>query len=62
MPNFAAKEYGPTYSSALKSLEDIIKHPYHGLKLIKKLQSWAEAGWQGYALFYHESCMLTVFM
>ncbi|KAG1733959.1 hypothetical protein EDB19DRAFT_1911300 [Suillus lakei] len=37
MLNFAAKEYGPTYSSALKSLEDIIKHPYHGPKLIEQL-------------------------
>ncbi|KAG1730561.1 hypothetical protein EDD22DRAFT_852991 [Suillus occidentalis] len=38
LPNFTAKEYGPTYSSALKSLENIVKHPYYGPKLIEQLQ------------------------
>ncbi|KAG1790364.1 uncharacterized protein HD556DRAFT_1446297 [Suillus plorans] len=42
---FTAKEYGLTYKSALKSLQDIMRDPYHGPKLVEQLQSWAEAGW-----------------
>ncbi|KAG2047205.1 hypothetical protein BDR06DRAFT_1014073 [Suillus hirtellus] len=37
-PKFTAKEYGPTYKSALKSLQDIMKDPYHGPKLVEQLQ------------------------
>ncbi|KAG1737281.1 hypothetical protein EDB19DRAFT_1829570 [Suillus lakei] len=44
-PKFTAKEYRPTYASALKSLGEIMDHPYHGPRLVKQLQSWAEAGW-----------------
>ncbi|KAG2046226.1 hypothetical protein BDR06DRAFT_1014911 [Suillus hirtellus] len=40
-PKFTAKEYGPTYKSALKSLQDIMKDPYHGPKLVEQLQSAA---------------------
>ncbi|KAG2366829.1 hypothetical protein BDR07DRAFT_1479840 [Suillus spraguei] len=36
-PKFTAKEYGPTYRSALKSLHDIMRDPYHGPKLVKQL-------------------------
>ncbi|KAG1832791.1 hypothetical protein EV424DRAFT_1342292 [Suillus variegatus] len=49
-PKFTTKEYGLTYKSVLKSLQDIMKDPYHGPKLVEQLQSWAEAGWQGYTL------------
>ncbi|KAG1792927.1 uncharacterized protein HD556DRAFT_1444006 [Suillus plorans] len=49
-PKFTAKEYGLTYKYALKSLEHIMRDPYHGPKLVEQLQSWAEAGWQGYTL------------
>ncbi|KAG1738915.1 uncharacterized protein EDB91DRAFT_1249090 [Suillus paluster] len=61
-PKFTTKEYCPTYTSVLKSLQNIMEHPYHGPKLVEQLQSWAEAGWQGYALVSNMSSMLTVFM
>ncbi|KAG1747996.1 uncharacterized protein EDB91DRAFT_1245448 [Suillus paluster] len=61
-PKFTAKEYRPTYTSALKSLQNIMEHPYHGPKLVEQLQSWAEAGWQGYALVSNKSSTLTVFI
>ncbi|KAG1722883.1 uncharacterized protein EDB91DRAFT_1255869 [Suillus paluster] len=38
-PKFTAKEYRPTYASALKSLQNIMEHPYHGPKLVEQLQS-----------------------
>ncbi|KAG1753546.1 uncharacterized protein EDB91DRAFT_1077292 [Suillus paluster] len=59
---FTTKEYRPTYTSALKLLQNIMEHPYHGPKLVEQLQSWAEAGWQGYALVSNKSSTLTVFM
>ncbi|KIK40661.1 hypothetical protein CY34DRAFT_86884, partial [Suillus luteus UH-Slu-Lm8-n1] len=44
-PNFSSKDYLSIYNRMLGLLEDIMKDPYHGPKLVQQLCRWAEAGW-----------------
>ncbi|KAG1749455.1 hypothetical protein EDB19DRAFT_1904557 [Suillus lakei] len=45
-PKFSTKEYSPIYCQMLKMINEILRHAYHGPKLVVQLQDWAEAGWQ----------------
>ncbi|KAG2109552.1 uncharacterized protein F5147DRAFT_772860 [Suillus discolor] len=44
-PKFSTKEYASLYTVMLAMLKSIMEDPYHGLKLMRQLHSWAESGW-----------------
>ncbi|KAG1835971.1 hypothetical protein DFJ58DRAFT_735297 [Suillus subalutaceus] len=42
---FTSKEYELVYHSMLALLDDVMKDPYHGPKLVQQLREWAKIGW-----------------
>lgn len=42
---FTSKEYESIFHSMLALLDDIMKDPYHGPKLVQQLREWAKVGW-----------------
>ncbi|KAG2343826.1 hypothetical protein BDR05DRAFT_999732 [Suillus weaverae] len=42
---FTSKEYESVYHSMLALLNDVMKDPYHGPKLVQQLREWAKIGW-----------------
>ncbi|KAG0695456.1 hypothetical protein DFH29DRAFT_880027 [Suillus ampliporus] len=42
---FTSKEYESIYHSMLGLLDDVMKDPYHGPKLVQQLREWARIGW-----------------
>ncbi|KAG9309408.1 hypothetical protein JVU11DRAFT_10659 [Chiua virens] len=45
IPQFSGKEYRSTFQAMVKMLNEVLRHPYHGQKLRKQLNQWAQEGW-----------------
>jgi hypothetical protein len=60
-PHFSAKLYGSIYRQMLDLLGQVMRDPYHGPRLERQLQLWAEEGWQG-DNYFTKSMTLMKFM
>ncbi|KAG9311837.1 hypothetical protein JVU11DRAFT_8086 [Chiua virens] len=45
IPQFSGKEYQSTFQAMVKMLNEVLHYPYHGQKLCKQLNQWAQEGW-----------------